>query len=143
MLTNSIKFCLIIYYIIHILQSTELTYVGSQLKIHVFNPSFQSKFKVKSSSPNTSFKYRVPIENSYWNCEQTVRELQILQSNSLWTQTQTDIKSAKMRRKELSRNYTYLQHRVSSDKYDTMIDIPCWQSQSEVLYQFHNMQWYK
>ena len=76
MLTNSIKFSLIIYYI-HSQQSVELTCMSP-----VEDPSFQYRLIVENSSPNTSFKYQVPVEDPYRSCEQIVREWQILLSNS-------------------------------------------------------------
>ena len=62
------------------------------------SPSSQLKIQV----PSTSFKFRIQVEDLHRNCEQTVKELQILQSNSPRTthakETQTEIESAEMRR---------------------------------------------
>ena len=56
--------------------------ISTDMWVPVEDPSFQSKFKAENSSPNTSFKFRVPVEDSYQSHYQTVRELQILQSYS-------------------------------------------------------------
>ena len=75
-------------------------------------PSWRSKFPVQVHSQKFKSQYKFQVPST------SLRFIPKLRVN---TKSQTEIKTPEMRRNELSRNDTYLQHRVSNNKYDNMI----------------------